>query len=279
MYPILFEFGGIQFTSFGLMLGLSFLSAGWLASFEFKRMGYGKDVAWSLLMGALIGGIVGAKLYYAFLNWPLLVSAPFQTIFSRAGLVWYGGLLGGSIGVTYVLRREKLPFWDVADVVAVSVPMAYAVGRIGCFLVGDDYGRPTESWVGVAFPKGSPPSTAGNMRDYFGVDIPESVPDWEVLRVFPTQVFEVVISLLIFALLWRLRKQPYRAGWLFMLYLMLAGLERLFVEFFRAKDDRFFGPFTLAQLISLALILLGAYGAWTFSRMRRVRQPTGSRAA
>jgi len=279
MYPILFEFGGIQFTSFGLMLGLSFLSAGWLASFEFKRMGHGKDVAWSLLMGALIGGIVGAKLYYAFLNWPLLVSAPFQTIFSRAGLVWYGGLLGGSIGVTYVLRREKLPFWDVADVVAVSVPMAYAVGRIGCFLVGDDYGRPTESWVGVAFPKGSPPSTAGNMRDYFGVDIPESVPDWEVLRVFPTQVFEVVISLLIFALLWRLRKQPYRAGWLFMLYLMLAGLERLFVEFFRAKDDRFFGPFTLAQLISLALILLGAYGAWTFSRMRRVRQPTGSRAA
>jgi len=279
MYPILFEFGGFQFTSFGLFLGLSFLSAGWLASFEFKRMGYGKDVAWSLLMGALIGGIVGAKLYYAFLNWPLLVGAPFQTIFSRAGLVWYGGLLGGSIGVTYVLRREKLPFWDVADVVAVSVPLAYAVGRIGCFLVGDDYGRPTESWVGVAFPKGSPPSSAGNMRDYFGVDIPESVPDWEVLRVFPTQIFEVVVSLLIFALLWRLRKHPYRAGWLFMLYLMLAGLGRLFVEFFRAKDDRFLGPFTLAQLISLALILMGAYGAWTFSRMRRVRQPTGSRAA
>ncbi|KPK63996.1 MAG: hypothetical protein AMS21_06400, partial [Gemmatimonas sp. SG8_38_2] len=275
----LFEFGGIQFTSFGLMLGLSFLSAGWVASLEFKRTGYGKDVAWSLLMGALIGGIVGAKLYYAFLNWPLLVRAPFQTIFSRAGLVWYGGLLGGSIGVTYMLRREKLQFWNVADVAALSVPFAYAVGRIGCFLVGDDYGRPTESWVGMAFPKGSPPSTAGNMRDYFGVDIPESVPDWEVLRVFPTQVFEVVISFMIFALLWRLRKHPFRAGWLFMLYLMLAGMERMFIEFFRAKDDRFLGPFTLAQLISLALIVIGGYGAWTFSQVRRARQPTRSRAA
>jgi phosphatidylglycerol:prolipoprotein diacylglycerol transferase len=275
MYPILFEFKGIQFTSFGLMLGLCFLVGGWIASLEFGRKGYSKDVAWSLLMGALIGGIVGAKLYYAFLNWPLLVRAPLQTLFSRAGLVWYGGFIGGSIGATYVLWREKLPFWKVADVAALSLPIAYAIGRVGCFLVGDDYGRPTDGPLGVAFPKGSPPTTAGNLRNYFGVDVPDSVPDWEVLRVYPTQIFEVVISFLIFALLWRLREHPYRAGWLFMLYLMLAGFERFFIEFFRVKDDRFLGIFTLAQMISVSLIVIGAYGVWAFSRLQRRSELAG----
>jgi phosphatidylglycerol:prolipoprotein diacylglycerol transferase len=269
MYPILFKFRGTEFTSFGLMLGLAFLTAGWVTGLELRRKGYEKDLGWTLLIGALVGGIVGAKLYYSFLNWPLLVRQPLQTIFSRAGLVWYGGLIGGALGVTYLLRREKLPFWEVADVAALSVPIAYAIGRIGCFLVGDDYGRPTGSWIGLAFPQGSPPTTAGNLRNYFGVDVPGSVADWEVLRVYPTQLFEVGIVLLIFALLWRLRRHPYRAGWLFMLYLVLAGLERLFVEFFRAKDDRFFGSFTLAQIISVSLIVVGAYGTWAFSRVRR----------
>jgi phosphatidylglycerol:prolipoprotein diacylglycerol transferase len=166
-------------------------------------------------------------------------------------------------------RREKLPVPEVADMAALGVPIAYAIGRIGCFLVGDDYGRPTDSWVGIAFPKGSPPSSAGNLRESFGVAVPESVPDWEVLRVFPTQLFEVVLGLMIFALLWRLRRHTHRAGWLFMLYLVLAGLARMFVEVFRAKDDRFFGQFTLAQVISFTLIVGGAYGAWALSRRRR----------
>ncbi len=273
MYPILFRFKGIEFTSFGLMLGLAFLAAGWVASLDFERRGYKRDVAWSLLMGALVGGIVGAKLYYAFLNWPLLVQHPLRTLFSRAGLVWYGGLLGGSIGVTYMLKREGLPFWEVADVAALSVPVAYGIGRIGCFLVGDDYGRPTDSWIGIAFPNGAPPSTAGNMRDSFGVDLPESIPDWEVLRVYPTQLFEVVLSFAIFALLWRLRRHDHRAGWLFLLYLLLAGIERFFVELFRVKDDRFFGGLTLAQLISVMLIVGGAAGIWAL-RQRRVRTAT-----
>jgi len=273
MYPILFKFRGIEFTSFGLMLGLAFLAAGWVASLEFERKGYKRDVAWSLLMGALVGGIVGAKLYYAFLNWPLLVEHPLRTLFSRAGLVWYGGLLGGSLGVTYMLKREKLPFWEVADVAALSVPVAYGIGRIGCFLVGDDYGRPTDSWIGIAFPNGAPPSTAGNLRNSFGVDVPESIPDWEVLRVYPTQLFEIVLSLAIFALLWRLRRHDHRAGWLFFLYLLLAGMERFFVEMFRVKDDRFFGGVTLAQIISVTLIIGGTVGVWAFNR-RRLRAAT-----
>ncbi|UCC73327.1 MAG: prolipoprotein diacylglyceryl transferase [Gemmatimonadota bacterium] len=269
MYPILFEFRGIEITTFGLMLGLGFLAAGWVGSLDFPRKGYGKDTSWTVLMGALIGGIIGAKLYYSFLNWPLLVHDPLGTLFSRAGLVWYGGFIGGAIGVTVVVRRVKLPIGDVADVAALMLSLGYAIGRIGCFLVGDDYGRPTDSWVGIAFPNGSPPTTAGNLRDSFDVSLPDSVPDWEVLRVYPTQLFETAIMLVVFALLWRLRRHPHRAGWLFMLYLVLAGLERAFIEIFRVKDDRFFGPFTLAQLISVLIVAAGAFGMWALSRRRR----------
>lgn len=275
MYPVLFEFKGVTFTSFGLMLGLAFLAAGWMGSAEFNRKGYPRDVSWTMVMGALIGGIVGAKLYYALLNWPVLVRDPLGTVFSRSGLVWYGGLLGGALGVIYMLRREGLRFGDVADVAALSVPAAYAVGRIGCFLVGDDYGRPTDSWIGVAFPNGAPPSTAGNLR-YFNVDLPEGVPDSEVLRVHPTQLYEVGLTLVILLVLWRTRRHPHRAGWLFMLYMLLAGFERAFVEVFRAKDDRFFGPITVAQVISAGLIVGGAVGVWA---LRRARAATPSSVA
>ncbi len=271
MYPVLFRFRGLEITSFGLMLGLSFLVAGWIVGVELKRKGYEREAAWSLLMGAIVGGIVGAKLYYAFLDWPLLIRQPLQTLFSRAGLVWYGGLLGGALGVIFMARREKLPVPTIADTAALALPLAYAVGRVGCFLVGDDYGGPTDSWVGLAFPKGSPPSTAQNLRDYFGVALPDSVAAWEVVRVHPTQLYEIGVSLLIFALLFRLRRHPHRAGWLFMVYLACAGLGRGFVEFFRAKDDRFFGPFTLAQVISVLLIVSGVYGATVLRRARAAR--------
>ncbi len=274
MYPVLFEIKGIQFTSFGLMLGLCFLVGGWVGSLEFERKGYDKDLAWSMIMGALIGGILGAKLYYAFLNWPELAARPLHTLTSRAGLVWYGGLIGGTIGAMVALWRNKIPLGVGGDVAAISLPIAYAVGRIGCFLVGDDYGRPTRSWVGIAFPNGSPPTTAYNLRTRFGVNVPESIPDWEVLRVHPTQLYEIGLSLVIFFIVWRLRRHNHKAGWLMMLWLVLAGFARGFVEIFRAKDDRFFGPATLAQMISFAIIVAGLYGLWALRGKTRSPEPT-----
>jgi len=231
-----------------------------------------EELAGDVLMGAIVGGIVGAKVYYVLLNWPQTVHDPFGMLFSRAGLVWYGGFIGGAIGVSLAIHRRRAPVPVLADVCAPALALAYAVGRLGCFLVGDDYGRPTDSWVGIAFPKGSPPSTAGNLRRMFGVSIPESVPDAAVLAVHPTQLYEIGMSLLIFAILWRLRREPWKAGRLFSLWLALAGLERLVVEFFRAKDDRFFGVLTLAQLISIGLIV---FGTWLFVRLGPA-EPRGS---
>ena len=269
MYPELITLdlpvlGTITITSFGVMMALSFLTGFWIVRLELLRKGMDEELAGDVLMGAIIGGIVGAKVYYVILNWPQTVQDPFGMLFSRAGLVWYGGFIGGAIGVALAIHRRKAPVPVLADVCAPALAFAYAVGRMGCFLVGDDYGRPTDSWVGIAFPKGSPPSTAGNLRRMFGVSIPESVPDTAVLAVHPTQLYEIGMSLLIFAILWRLRREPWKAGRLFSLWLALAGLERLIVEFFRAKDDRFFGFLTLAQLISIGLIVLGS---WLFVRL------------
>ena len=269
MYPELITLdlpvlGTITITSFGVMMALSFLTGFWIVRLELLRKGMDEELAGDVLMGAIIGGIVGAKVYYVLLNWPQTVQDPFGMLFSRAGLVWYGGFIGGAIGVALAIHRRKAPVPVLADVCAPALAFAYAVGRMGCFLVGDDYGRPTDSWVGIAFPKGSPPSTAGNLRRMFGVSIPESVPDTAVLAVHPTQLYEIGMSLLIFAILWRLRREPWKAGRLFSLWLALAGLERLIVEFFRAKDDRFFGFLTLAQLISIGLIVLGS---WLFVRL------------
>jgi phosphatidylglycerol:prolipoprotein diacylglycerol transferase len=269
MYPELITLdlpvlGTVTITSFGVMMALSFLTGFWIVRIELLRKGMDEELAGDVLMGAIIGGIVGAKVYYVLLNWPQTVQDPFGMLFSRAGLVWYGGFIGGAIGVSLAIHRRKAPIPVLADICAPALALAYAVGRMGCFLVGDDYGRPTDSWVGIAFPNGSPPSTAGNLRRMFGVTIPESVPDAAVLAVHPTQLYEIGMSLLIFAILWRLRRNPWKAGRLFSLWLALAGLERLIVEFFRAKDDRFFGFLTLAQLISIGLIV---FGTWLFVRL------------
>ena len=271
MYPELITLnlpivGSITITSFGVMMALSFLTGYWVVRLELRRKEMDEELAGDVLMGAIIGGIVGAKLYYVLLNWPQTAQDPFGMLFSRAGLVWYGGFIGGAIGVAIAIRRRNAPIPVMADVCAPALALAYAVGRMGCFLVGDDYGRPTDSWVGIAFPEGSPPSTAGNLRRMFGVEIPDTVPDSAVLAVHPTQLYEIGMSLLIFVILWRFRTEPWKAGRLFSLWLALAGLERLIVEFFRAKDDRFFGVLTLAQLISIALIALGS---WLFVRLGR----------
>ncbi|MFQ5678514.1 MAG: prolipoprotein diacylglyceryl transferase [Gemmatimonadota bacterium] len=253
--PIVGEF---TLYSFGAMMALAFLAGYLVLRSEFRRREQNVELASDILLGALVGGIVGAKLYYLILHFDRTAADPLGMILSRGGLVWYGGFVGGVVGSILALRRRRASVALAADVCAPALALAYGIGRIGCFLVGDDYGRTTGSWVGVSFPNGIPPSTAGNLRA-FGVDVPDAVPDAQVLAVHPTQLYETGLALLIFLFLWRIRKNRHGPGWLFGVWMMLAGAERLFVEIFRAKDDRFLGTFTLAQAISVGLILVGFY--------------------
>ncbi|MDE2803684.1 MAG: prolipoprotein diacylglyceryl transferase [Gemmatimonadota bacterium] len=266
MYPNLFYFpewfpilGGDPLTSFSVMMMMSFLTAGYVLKAGLTREGHNADMAWDLLFWAIIGGLIGARLYYVLLHYPRLLADPMGTLFSRGGFVWYGGFLLATALVVWRVRQIGLPLGKTADAAAPALALAYAVGRVGCFLVGDDYGRPTDSWVGIAFPNGAPPSTASAISSQFGITVDPAMIEryGEVLPVHPTQLYETGISTLIFLLLWRLRGHGHGAGWLFMVWLALAGAERFFVEIFRAKDDRFLGVFTLAQMISLLLVGFG----------------------
>jgi phosphatidylglycerol---prolipoprotein diacylglyceryl transferase len=250
MWPTLFRYGNFEITTFGLMMFLAFVISGWILSRQFRRHGLGDEFASSMVVAAALGGIIGAKVYYAILfrDWHLL--------FDRAGLVWYGGLIGGTLACSWLIRRHRVAFLTVADAAAPALAIGYAVGRIGCFLVGDDYGRPTTSWVGIAFPKGAPPTTAESLRQ-FGVAVDPSLPPDTLLRVHPTQIYESLSAFAMFAILmWLSRRTPAR-GRVFAAFMILLGIERFLVEIVRAKDDRFMGPFTVAQLISVLLVIGG----------------------
>ncbi|HST58104.1 MAG TPA: prolipoprotein diacylglyceryl transferase, partial [Longimicrobium sp.] len=268
MLPVLFEIGGFKVTSFGVLIALSFLAAGWLLAHELKRQGEDPEAAWDLAGWAAIAGILGAKFYYLILHFDETALDPWGALAARSGLVWYGGFIGGALGVLFRLHQLKMPVWKVADAVAPALALGYAIGRVGCFLVGDDYGSPTTAPWAVAFPQGAPPSTAGNLRA-FGVDVPAATPDSAVLAVHPTQLYETGMTLIILAILFRLRpKLAATPGQLFFVWLALAGVERFIVEIFRAKDDRFFGVISVAQLISIGLVVTGLAVLYSLNKRR-----------
>jgi phosphatidylglycerol:prolipoprotein diacylglycerol transferase len=258
VYPLVFRIGSFEITGFGIMMMLAFVVGGWLVALELRRRKWNEEFAADIVVGAVVGGILGAKLWYVALTHDL------GTLLSRGGLVWYGGFIGGVLFVILQCWRRRVPLRVCSQLVAPALAGAYAMGRVGCFVVGDDYGRPTDLPWGVKFPQGLPPSTAANLASQFGVSV-GNVPPSTVLAVHPTQLYEIVMMLVVFMILWRLRLKPARFGVLFGIYLMFAGLERFLVEFLRAKDDRFLAGFTLAQLTSLLVIAAGVI-VWQTSR-------------
>jgi phosphatidylglycerol---prolipoprotein diacylglyceryl transferase len=252
VYPFVLHLGSFEITGYGLMMMVAFLMGGWLIGLELRRRGLAEDYAADMVAAAVVGGIIGAKLWYV-----ALTRDP-GAILSRGGLVWYGGFLGGALAVILNGWRLRVPLRWTMQITAPALAAAYALGRVGCFLVNDDYGRPSSLPWAMKFPRGLPPTTAGNMEQLFGIPVPAGTDPSTVLAVHPTQLYEVAIMLGVFMLLWRLRDNGRPVGWLFGLYLALAGAERFLVEIVRAKDDRFLGPFTIAQLTSVILIGIGA---------------------
>lgn len=238
MYPELLRIGNFAISSFGLMVALAFLAGYWIASLEFKRKKLDDKLLGNLLLLSMLGGIGGAKLMYIFENVPLsdFISSPFTHIFSRGGLTFYGGFIGAVLLFWILTVKNKVSFFKVMDAMAPALAIGHSIGRIGCFLVGDDYGIKSDVPWAVAFPKGLPPTTD---------------------PVHPTQVYEVVLMGLIFFVLWKLRKRNTPDGWLFSILIILAGIERFLIEFIRSTTPSPIPDLSVAQLIAIGLIVIG----------------------
>lgn len=252
VYPLVFKIGSFEVTGFGLLMMLAFVVGGWLVNLELRRNKWNEEFGADMVVAAVVGGIIGAKLWYV-----ALTGDP-GALFSRGGLVWYGGFLGGVLAVIVNGARRQVPIRVTMHLAAPALAAAYAIGRVGCFVVGDDYGVPTTLPWGVKFPQGIPPTTAGNLANMFGVAVPPGTDPTTVLAVHPTQLYTVIAMTVVFMLLWRWRLSARPHGWLFGAFLVFMGVERFLVEMLRAKDDRFLGAFTIAQATSIPIAVVGA---------------------
>jgi phosphatidylglycerol:prolipoprotein diacylglycerol transferase len=225
--------GPITLQTFGLMFALAFIAAGLLIARRLKEWGKPVDWAYELVFAALIGGIVGARVYFLIQHWGDVDAGD---VFSGAGLVWYGGALGGAIGAALWAYWRGMLGLGLLDLCAAPLALGYAVGRIGCQLSGDgDYG---EAWDGpwaMAYPDGTVPTTE---------------------EVHPTPVYETLAMGLVAYVLWQWRDR-FRPGILFAFYLVFAGTERFLVEFIRLNNEAVLG-LTGPQLESLGLMVAGA---------------------
>jgi phosphatidylglycerol:prolipoprotein diacylglycerol transferase len=232
MYPVLFRVGDFEITSFGVLMGVAAVVGIWMFEREARRSGLSDAAGYAAIAGVL-GGMLGAKLLWTieFSNTAPLTSL----LFSRGGLSWFGGLLGGVGTGLWVLRRHRVPILRALAAATPALAIGHAIGRIGCFLVGDDYGKPSKLPWAVAFPQGLPPT-----------DVP----------VHPTQLYETVLLVPLAWLLIRWRRQGLADHIVLGRYFILAGTIRFAIEFIRI-NRQIVGPFTLAQLISLLLIAGG----------------------
>jgi phosphatidylglycerol:prolipoprotein diacylglycerol transferase len=255
-HPFNFGILGFNFTGFGIAVLLAFLISQIISERELARRG--RDVeamaVSDVLFAALLGTIIGAKVYYV-----VVVTHDVRDLWSRGGFVFWGGFIGSVLLCFLTIRFKKLSFVRFADVAGIAIAAGYAVGRTGCWAVGDDYGKIYTGPLSVAFPDGAPPSTAISMFQNFHVPMDPNVSPVTLLSVVPTQLIEVVLGFAMFAILWRIRDHKHAEGWLFGVYCVLAGIERFIVEFFRVKDDRFAwaGGLSMAQVIAIAVMLAG----------------------
>jgi len=241
------EILGISIKTFGVAFALGFIASGLVVARRLKELGRPTEWAYEIVFAALIGGVVGARGYYLIQHYDQVKHDLIGNVFSGSGLVWYGGAIGGAIGVIgWMLWRGVLEL-RMFDMCAVALALGYAIGRIGCQVSGDgDYGiRSSLPWA-MGYPHGTVPTPPG-------------------VTVHPTPIYETVAMALLAYGLWTLRDRV-RPGVVFALYLVGSGLERFLVEFIRRNHEVAWG-LTAPQLTSIALCAVGA--AWLAVLVRR----------
>jgi len=248
MYPKLFEIGPLSVYSYGLMLGIAFIVGSWLFGKELKRNKFDENIGVALTFLSLIGGIVGAKLFFIIEEWNFGKGSSFSNLFSSdvlfsaSGLTFYGGLILAIVLVYIYCKMKKLSMLRMYDLMAPSAMLSYGIARIGCHLAGDgDYGTQVNGtfwqFLGYSYEKGTVPTAPG-------------------VLVHPAPLYETAAAILIFIFLWRFRKKVNFIGQLFSYYLILSGIERLLIEFIRINPRIIFG-LSQAQIVAVFTILAG----------------------
>ena len=239
------QLGPFELQTFGLAFALAFVAAGAVLARRLVELDLPVDWAYEFLFAGLIGGLIGARVDFLIQNWDDVSDDLLGNLFSGSGLVWFGGMIGGTLGVVLWARWRRWLGLQLLDVASVPLALGYAIGRIGCQVSGDgDYGQPSDLPWAMAYPEGT-----------VATDV----------EVHPTPIYETLAMGGAALLLWRLRER-WAPGVVFALYLVLAGAERLLVEFIR-RNDAVVAGLTLPQVVSLVMIAAG--GAWLASARRR----------
>lgn len=229
MFPVILRIGPVQLYSYGLMLALALLAGMAVSTAEGKRRGLDGEALSDFFLAAAVVSILSARLLHVALNWNLYAGSPWQVLsLWEGGLSIHGGVAGGVGAGWYFSRRRRLPFLVLADTAAPGLALGTAIGRLGCFLNGCCFGVVTAGWWGT------PTRYAPGLRH-------------------PTQLYELVLTLGLFALLWSRRLLPMRSGRLFLMYVAGYAGIRLVVEAFREVEG-YLGPLTYAQVLSLILL-------------------------
>lgn len=241
MYPILFNLGPLTIRSYGLFLVLAFIFGTYIVWKEGKRGGYNEEKLLDFSVVILVAALLGARLYYILLNLGVFLEAPMKILYIwQGGFAFHGALIGAVVGGYIYTKRAKWPFYQLADLTVVAASFAAAVGKIGAFLAGADYGTATNLPWGVHF--------VG-----------------QVGKRHPVQLYEAFYFMVMFLILKALDKRKQRSGGIFYLYLFLLGLGRWILEFYR-DDSTYLGSIKAAHLASLLLVVVGLIGLYYFSR-------------
>lgn len=241
MHKVFVQLGSLTIYWYGVLVATGFLVGLWTASRRALRENISPERVIDLGPWLVIGAIVGARALYVISYWQEdFANKPFTEIFMvrHGGMVFYGGLIGAILAGWIYVRWKKLDFWKLADILAPSIALGHAFGRLGCLMNGCCYGRPTDLPWAIHFPNDHPTGGVG---------------------VHPTELYEAGLNLLLFAALsWFHRRKKYD-GQVFALYLVSYAVLRGIVEIFRGDyDTYYFGAhITPAQLVCVGVLVVG----------------------
>jgi len=235
--PILFSIGHFALRWYGLIVALAVGVGVWLAAREAERKGFKKNEIYDAAVWIALAGLLGARLFYVIDHWPDQFAAnPINALFIwQGGLVIWGAMMGGLLAVVILARRRRWPVLRLLDAFVPGLVLAQAIGRVACIITGDTVGPPTSGPFGLAY------TNPGAMVSQLGV------------YYTPMPAYELVGNLIIFAVLWQLRKRKVADGALFVIYFTLYSFERFLLGYTSSFKIVAFG-FNQSQLISLAVL-------------------------